>query len=211
LLMILANDFYITQNNTFFLGRIDGIILLVLFAIFLLYLYKSIKEDRKIVKKQFKEEQQGGKSPLWKDIIWVIGGLVGLLLGGKLFIDGANQFAILAGVSELFIGVFIAAVGTSLPELIVTIQAARKNHGDITVGNIVGSIIFNILFALGLPALIKPIPINPAVIAVDGMFLIVMVLLFLFFATSNKKIKRYQGAILVASYLIYGIFLFIRL
>ncbi|MFH1276704.1 MAG: calcium/sodium antiporter [Candidatus Woesearchaeota archaeon] len=213
-LIIFSNDFYIFQNNTFSLGRIDGIIFMLVFIVFMFYILRTVKENRanvgKDIKKDIKEEL-GTTEPLWQNILRIIGGTFALLGGGKLFIYAAEKLAISAGVSELFIGVTISAIGTSLPELIVTIKAAWRGHGDIAVGNIVGSCIFNILFALGLTSLIKPINILPSVISTDGMILVFITILLLLFSSSSKKIDRWEGAVLILTYLAYFGFIVWRL
>jgi cation:H+ antiporter len=210
LLLILSNDRFIFNTDRFLLGRIDGLIFLGLFVIFLYYIYKSMRQDQKSVHKQFKESLEE-QNPNWKNILLITGGIVGLFVGGKLFVNSASELAITAGLSEVFVGLTIAALGTSLPELITSIVAAFKGSGDLAIGNLVGSDIFNILFALGITTTISPITINPAVLAVDGMILLAGVLLFLLFATSRKQISKWEGSAMVLMYVCYLSFLIWRL
>lgn len=210
LLLILASDFFIFREETFSLSRFDGLIFVVIFVIFMVYIYRSMKDYHQDVKKQFKEEYKHDNS-LTKNILFIIMGLIALVGGGKLFIMGAEDLAFLVGVSEIFIGTAIAAIGTSLPDILVSVRAAWRGHGDIAVGNIIGSCIFNILFVLGIVSLIKPIVVNSGVLAIDGMVMALTALLFLLFATSSKRVGRKEGAILVLVYIAYFIFLVWRL
>ena len=210
LLLILSNDRFIFNTERFLLGRIDGLIFLTLFGVFLYYIYKSMKQDQKSVKKQFKESLED-QNPTWKNVLLICGGIVGLFVGGKLFVNSASELAITAGLSEVFVGLTIAALGTSLPELITSIVAAFKGSGDMAIGNLVGSDIFNVLFALGITTTIKPISVNPAVLAIDGMVLLASVLFFLLFATSKRELSRWEGSAMVLMYLCYLSFLIWRL
>ncbi len=210
LLLVLANDFFIFQRETFILDRFDALVLLAVFGIFIYYIFRSMKEDVQSVEREYSAEFKH-KNPPWKNALFILGGLVALLAGGHLFVNGAVRLAVLAGVSEVFIGLTVAALGTSLPELTASIRAAWKGHADIALGNIVGSYVFNILFALGIPALIRPIAINPGVLAIDGIVLTIITLFFLLFAASGKRISRGEGVALVAMYLAYLAFLIVRL
>ncbi len=202
LLLILGNNFFIFRLNTLSLDRIDGIIFLLVFGLFLYYIFISARKDRQQHDKKaaalFRQQNSG-----WKNAAFIIGGLLVLVIGGKLFTYAATKLAEVAGLSEAFIGLTIAAAGTSLPELFTSVVAARKKQGDIAVGNIVGSNIFNILFVLGITSVIKPLTISPAMLAVDGMVMIAVSGLFLFFAARYGKIGKSAGIILLVSYLLY--------
>ena len=212
LLLILASNHFIFQRNSFSIERIDGIILLVIFGFFMYYIFQSLKENhhRASVKKEFRTAIIHD-NPLWKNIIFILGGIAGLVIGGRLFTTYATKLAELIGASEAFIGLSIAALGTSLPELATSGMAAWKKHGDLAIGNIVGSNIFNILFVLGLVSVIKPISVNPGVLAVDGIIMLVLTLLFLLFATSTRRIYKWEGVVLLLSYVAYFVFLVVRL
>ena len=181
LLLILGMNWFIFQEPTFSLGRFDGIVFLVIFGFFLLYVFTTAREEQKDVRKQFTAEYKN-KNPIWKNSLYIIGGIAALVIGGKIFVVNAEKLAALAGISQSFIGLTIAAVGTSLPELATSAVAAWKKQSDIAIGNIVGSNIFNILFVLGITSLIKPIPVNPAMLATDWIVMILGSLLFLVFA-----------------------------
>ena len=202
LFLLLANDSYLFGKSTFFIGRIDSLILLIIFAIFIIYVYRSLKHQRKEVKKEFAKEYKH-LNPLWKNTLMICIGIIMLVVGGKLFVNSASDLAKLFGFSEAFIGVTIVALGTSLPELFTSAVAAYKKEASIAIGNIVGSNIFNILMVLGIVGLIKPIAINQSLLFFDGMIMIGITLLFLLFATIGKNLKRWEGAFLLLSYASY--------
>jgi len=141
----------------------------------------------------------------------IIGGLIGLVYGGKLLVDNAIVLAQLAGMSQALIGLTIVAVGTSLPELVTSIIAVRHGHDDLAVGNIVGSNIFNILWILGVTSTILPLPISDAVQTDILVNAGVTILLFLFmFVGARHKLNRWQGAMFVLMYIGYVGYLVIR-
>ena len=202
LLLILANDFFIFGENTFSLGRFDGVIFTIVFLAFMYYIFKTIKEDKKTIKKEFTEEYKHENS-LWKNISYMVGGIIALVAGGKLFTTYAGQLSELAGLSQSFIGLTIAALGTSLPELAASGVAAWKGHGNIAIGNVVGSNIFNVLFVLGMTSLIKPIEISASVLSIDAVIMIFISMIFLVFATRNKALNRKEGIALLSMYVLY--------
>ncbi len=210
ILLLLGADWFIFQEQSFSLGRFDGVIFLLIFAFFLLYVYTTAREEQRDVRQQFTAEYKS-KNTLWKNSLLIVGGLAALIIGGRIFVMNAEKLAQLAGISEAFIGLTIAAAGTSLPELATSAVAAWKKQSDIAIGNIVGSNIFNILFILGITSLIKPIPVNPVMLATDGIVMIVASLLFLVFATRDRRVVRMEGIVLLACYLAYFGYLVWRL
>ncbi|MBS3116780.1 calcium/sodium antiporter [Candidatus Woesearchaeota archaeon] len=205
LLLILASDHFLFGENVFILGRIDGIIFLLLFSCFIAYILANMNKEKKIVTTEFLAFKRDHS--LFKSIFIIISGLAGLIAGGKIFTFGATELAIRAGISEAFIGLTIAAVGTSLPELATSTVAAWKKQMDIAVGNMVGSNIFNILFVLGIVSIIKPISVNPLFLQIDAMVMILVTMLFVLFATRKKIVSRGQGIFFVALYVLYTAFL----
>ena len=154
------------------LSRIDGIIFIVLFIVYLLYLLKSAKNND--------EKQEETKDmPVWKLLLALVVGMGIVILGSNITVDSASYIAKAAGVSERVIGLTIVALGTSLPELVTCIIAAKKNSADLAIGNIIGSNIFNILFVLGLTSVIIDVPYQSeflldtvfAILGVLGLFL----------------------------------------
>lgn len=199
LLFFLVNGFV---NEDDLLSRWDGLILLIFFAFFLYYVYSQLKRDPEST--EVKTTEMSSR----KSGIFIVLGLVGLVIGGRLVVTSAVDMATAWGVSEKLIGLTIVAAGTSLPELATTVVAAIKKKADIAVGNIIGSNIFNIFFILGLSAVIRPIPYD-SIFNIDLYLLGVgTVLLFLaMFIAGKRKLDRWEAGILLAIYLIYTIYL----
>ena len=202
--LVMANDFIIDNAPLSVLSRIDGIILIAFFSIFLYYAFA-------ISGVEGKEEAEKEKISLLQSVLMIGLGLVGLFFGGKWVVDGAVFAAGFFGVSETLIGLTIVAVGTSLPELVTSIVAALKKEADIAVGNVLGSNIFNIFWVLGLSALINPIPFN-AVLNFDIIFFLISTILFLALAYSRKKyeLDYWEGGIMLFIYVAYVFFLISR-
>ena len=144
-----------------------------------------------------------------KSLIFIIGGLIAVIFGGTLVVDNACLIAKDFGVSENFIGLTIIAIGTSLPELVTSIVAARKQQNDIAVGNVIGSNIFNLLFILGISATIGTIGTDFNVV-IDGCVLIGICLFTYIFALANKKINRPCGVVMIFMYVAYTVYLLVR-
>ncbi|MBN2408049.1 MAG: calcium/sodium antiporter [Elusimicrobia bacterium] len=202
LLGVLANDALLDQTGRSVLSRMDGFVFLAFFAVFLCYIAVIAKDNIKSRHADVKN------TSLAKSIFMIIGGLSGLVLGGKLVESGAVDMAANLGVSQSLIGLTIVAAGTSLPELATSAVAAFKKNCDIAVGNIVGSNIFNIFFVLGISSLIKPLPITPH-FNMDIFVLIgASILLFFFMFTGKRRmLDRWEGAIFIILYIVYAVFL----
>ena len=180
------------------LGRIDGIIFLVLLAGFMVYLVMLSKKNKS------DESEEIKKLPVWKMILFIILGAAGIILGSEFTVDSAKQIAASMGMSQRIIGLTIVAFGTSLPELITSVTAAIKHNADIAIGNVVGSNIFNILFVLGVTATISPVSYDNAFICDNIMALLAMIILFVcVLLNKDKKLGRTGGIILLASYILY--------
>ncbi|MCF0183238.1 MAG: calcium/sodium antiporter [Bacteroidaceae bacterium] len=199
LLVVFISDTMLTDSQDNLLSRLDGFILLLAFAIFMILMFVNKGDD---------EETAMPATPLWGACLWIVVGLAGLVLGGELFVGNATALAREWGVSEMFIGLTIAAGGTSLPELATSIVAARKGHSAMAIGNVVGSNVFNILFILGACSLVSPLTVN-SVSAVDlGLLVFSMVALWIF-AASDRRISRTEGLTLMliyVAYIVYRIF-----
>lgn len=196
---VLTNDF-ILETQT--LSRIDGMILILFFILFLYYVYRNLKTDTTSVSIAPNSYSTG------KLALLIIAGLAGLVVGGKLMVDNAVVIAASLGVSEKIIGLTIIAAGTSLPELATTVIAAIKKNNDIAVGNIIGSNIFNIFFILGVSALIRPIPYNTVfntdiyLLAIGTVFLLLAM-----YTGQKKRLDRWEAGILLVVYLSYIVYL----
>lgn len=193
------------------IGLVDGIIFWVLLLIFMVYLFRSAKNGRTDLVDMPEEGGETAKpKPVWLLVLLIIGGGVMIVLGSNLTVDSASYIAARFGMSERLIGLTIVAFGTSLPELVTSVIAARKGNSDIAIGNIVGSNIFNILFILGTTALITEIPYAmnfnfDAIVAFAA-----LVILFVLVSNKDKTLKRWGGAVMLASYAAYFVYILIK-
>ena len=176
------------------LTRLDGIILLALFAVFMVGSVVMGKKESKLIESA--EDSEKADLPMWKCLLFIIIGFVGVVVGGQLTVKGAKELALMAGMSERVVGLTVVAIGTSLPELVTSIVAARKQQNDIAVGNVIGSNIFNLLFILGISATIGKIGTDFNVV-IDGCVLIGICLFTYIFALANKKINRPCGVVMI--------------
>ena len=198
-----ANDVLLDGGSANVISRIDGLVLLGFFLIFLRYTFAIARNGS--------EETEGEKikeMPIWKSVLFILGGLVGLIYGGQLFVDGASGIASSLGVSESIIGLTIVAGGTSLPELATSVTAALKKNPGIAVGNVIGSCLFNIFFVLGCSSAIAPLSMG-GINNVDMLVLAGSAVLFWIVGWFFKKrtITRVEGGLLVACYVIYTVYL----
>ena len=176
------------------ISLVDGLIMLALFAGYLVFLFIGTKNNP--------AEEPLKDLPLWKALTLTVIGLALIILGADIAVDAATALARIFGMSERFIGLTIVALGTSLPELFTSVSAARKGNADIAIGNIVGSNIFNILFIVGLSAIIVPVPFA-APFRIDTVIAIFAGIVLLAFALSRKKLIRSHGLLMLAMYGIY--------
>jgi cation:H+ antiporter len=206
LLGIMANDQFIDKDRVSVLSRIDGLVLLSFFVIFLYYSF-SIAKDIEGMSDYIPGKIFGMK----KSVFIVAAGLAGLTIGGKLTIDGATHLAETWGVSHSLIGLTIVAIGTSLPELATSAVAAYRKNVEIAVGNVVGSNIFNIFFILGISSIINRIPLDERQNSDIVILVLTNILLFLFMFTGKKRsLDRWEGIVFVVFYVSYIVFVVIR-
>jgi cation:H+ antiporter len=196
---ILANDRFIDGAGSSRLTRIDGLVLLCFFVVFLYY-------TAGIARNIEGAQEQTGKdvpAPLKTGVLMAIG-FVALLVGSTWVVDGAVKLATSLGVRQTVIGLTIVAVGTSLPELATSAAAACRKNAEIAIGNVVGSNIFNIFFILGVSALIRPIPFEPRVNVDIGVTIIASGLLFLCMFTGKRRtLDRWEAAVFLVLYAVY--------
>ncbi|MCM1138899.1 MAG: calcium/sodium antiporter [Duncaniella sp.] len=218
-LLICANGVILDGDSVNQLSRVDGLLMLLFFAIFMRYTI-SIATDKEstLPTTEAAREAVGVEAtdevkllPLWKSIIYVAGGLAALMYGGNLFVEGASGIARGLNVSESVIGLTIVAAGTSLPDLAASVAAALKNKPGLAIGNIIGSNIFNIFFVLGVASTVSPLPMG-GITNLDFLVLLGACLLFWLFGWIIKKriITRLEGAILMASFVAYTTYLVIN-
>ncbi len=201
LFMLVITPFRDTEIQ---LSRPEGIGLLLLFGLFILYIYNQLSEDPEAVSLEEKRLSRG------RMILYIVLGLAGLIAGGKLVVDSAIGIATDFGISEKVIGLTVVAAGTSLPELVTSLVAAVKKKNDIAVGNIIGSNIFNIFLILGVSALIDPITYDKR-FHYDLLFLAAGTF-FLFgvmFIGQKKVLERWQAALLLIAFVVYTVFLIV--
>ncbi len=186
------------------ISRIDGILYLFFFIIFLVYNSQMMKSGH------FDEEIQVKDYSKLKSVLFILLGLIMLLAGGRFIVSSAVDLARALGITERIISLTIVSIGTSLPELATSVAAARKKNVDIAIGNIVGSNIFNIFLILGLSATINPIAVSRGSFSDMLVNLLAGILLFLFiFTGKGRKIERWEGIIFVLVYLVYMVFLIV--
>ena len=194
------------------LGHLDGVIFLVLFAG---YIFCMIKIALKANREGRKVEIEGGSDEEIKllsvpmSILFIVGGAIAIAIGGDMTVDAASRIASELGMSQTLIGLTIVSIGTSLPELVTSIVAARKNEVDMALGNAIGSNVFNILMVLGIASAISPISIITENI-IDLCVLIVFTVCVWIFAGTRKKIGKIEGVCMVALYAAYAVYIIIR-
>ncbi len=188
-------------------GRIGGVILLLLFCYFLYNTFRHAKDHPSELPSD--EGQSTKKITLRRAICLILGGLVGLVVGGELIVKSAVDLATRMGVSEAIIGLTIVALGTSLPELATSVIAAAKHNSDIALGNVFGSNIFNVFFVLATSAIIRPLPAYDGIELDACMAALGSIIVWLAVKTNHeRKVQRWAGALLL---LVYGGYLTYRL
>ena len=211
-LLICANDAFLDKAPENILNRVDGLLLLCFFLIFMGYTFaiasKPVTMEQQAEHPVIEEETEIKSLPWWQSILYIIGGLAALIYGGQLFVDGATGIARNLGVSESIIGLTLVAGGTSLPELATSIVAALKKNPEIAIGNVIGSNLFNIFFVLGCSASITPLHLS-GITNFDLFTLVgsgILLWLFgLFFA--KRTITRIEGGIMILCYVAYTVVL----
>lgn len=184
------------------ISTLEGVILWGLFILYLGYLFWMTKKGEAEV-----EESESKLDKIWKMIVFILigGGLI--VWGSDVTVDAATSIAKFFNMSDQLIGLTIVALGTSLPELITSVTAAKKGNADIAIGNIVGSNLFNILFVVGTTALITPVVYAQSFLVDSIVAVVSMVLLLLLVLNKDKKLKRWGGAILLVGYAAYFAYL----
>lgn len=210
--LIVTIIFTIFCNTDGTISKVEGIILIVLFLLFIIYTIIMSKKGNKFDGTEESNELTVQDKPIsiTKNILFIIIGIIGLKIGGDLTVDNATNIARMFNVSEKIIGLTILAVGTSLPELVTSVTAAIKGNSDIAIGNIVGSNIFNILFIIGVSALITPLAYNFTYNIQMVILIAATIILALFPAIPPKnEMSRMNGLIYFILYLVYLAILFV--
>ena len=203
-----ANAPIFNPDYSLMISRLDGVVFILFFALFMVYIIKLAREGRA----DMIEEAPDKVLPMGKSILFVLLGMVGLFLGGKWVVDGAIKIAEQFGLSQNLIGLTIVAIGTSLPELVTSAMAAYRKNTDIAVANVIGSNIFNLLWVLGISAMISPMKYDPVVNA-DIIVLLVATCLIIFSVMTGRaknQIGKPTGIFFLACYIAYTAFLIYR-
>lgn len=207
---VLCLDLWFNATDENYISRGDGLILLFFFVIFMYYTFsiaRNKNEGEQVTEASLVQE---ASMPYWKIGLYIVLGLVGLVLGGNLFVSGASGIAADLGVSEAVIGLTLVAGGTSLPELATSIVAAKKGNSAIAIGNVIGSNIFNVFFVLGICSFVSPM--NATSVSLTDIFILIFSMLLMWgFASTSRKISRWEGLVMVVLYCSYVTYLILNL
>ena len=199
----------IFDHAKFTIGLAGGAILLVLLALYMYWQISGALKARKKGKIEDEPEDENKKIPSGMAVEMIILGIVGIIMGGNFVVDGASAIAENFGMSQTLIGLTIVAIGASLPELVTSMVAAKKGESDLALGNVIGSNVFNIVFILGASAVISPMTVD--ILSVyDTLMLLFISVLTLIFAKTNKRFSRAEGAVMIAIYAIYFVYVLLR-
>lgn len=204
LLAVLFLDVQLTSGTIDQITRSDGIAILLFFAVFLYYLISLACRDRKNMKKFEKPRWK-----LLKSLLFTAIGIVGIIIGSQLVVNSAMAIATGVGVSERIISLTIIALGTSLPELVTTVVAARKGEVDLALGNILGSNIFNICVVLGIPVALFGTVTPESFAMIDLYMLLASAFILFIFSLSGRKITRAEGAVMLLGFIAYYTLIFV--
>lgn len=207
-LLLMSFDTVFGNGEANVISRNEALILIMLMGIFLYSIITTALRQRKENNSQNADDEKP-KHSLPKSILFTLGGLAGIIIGGQFVVDSAEKIALTLGMSETLVGLTIVAVGTSLPELVTSIVAAKKGESDIAIGNVVGSNIFNILFVLAASAAITPMNINSQGL-IDMIILMILTIIAYVFCVTQKSVNRIEGITLTAAYAGYLAYAIIR-
>lgn len=200
IVLMLANEF--TFQNEGRLTRLDGLVLFLLFLAFLYYVFRQLKAEDELA------ETVQANLPNWKIWGYLLLGLGGLIVGGRLVVTNAVEIATIFGVSQQIIGLTIVAAGTSLPELVTSVVAALKRNSSIAIGNVIGSNIFNLLLILSVSSFARPIVYNVAFNMDLGLLIGGTIFLFIaMFSGQKKKLDRWEAGVLLIGFVVYTVYL----
>ncbi len=213
ILVLVTGIFFIVLNDSIFrnkangLSRIDAGILIASFGVFLAYILYVVHQAKKKAKRSRKREK--AKYGLWKSLLYIVITLIVIVVASDIVVDNAALIAKEIGISQKIITMTAIVIGTSLPELTMTVGASRKGEFDLAVGNIIGTNIFNICIVLGLPTLIYGGFTSNAFNFVDTTVVLLAALVYYWFGRSSRKLERFEGMLMVAIFAAYYTYLFL--
>lgn len=214
ILVLVTGIFFLILNDSIFTGkenglsRIDAGILLAAFGVFLAYILVIVHNAKK-KQKGVRRKREKAKYPLWKAIVYLLVTLVVIIIASDIVVDNACLIASEIGISQKIITMTAIVIGTSLPELTMTVGASRKGEFDLAVGNIIGTNIFNICIVLGLPTLIYGDFTSTAFNFVDTIVVLLAAVVYYWFGRSSRQLERFEGMLMVAIFAAYYTYLFL--
>ncbi len=201
ILIALMFDKFLSGDKLNIITRGEGLVLLSILVLYVYSLILTASKEKKLIKEKHK------LTP--KDILMLVLGILAVILGGELVVKSSQQIALNLGISETLVGLTIVSIGTSLPELVTSIVAAKKGETDIALGNVIGSNIFNILFVLGISSTLSPILVNSQSL-IDVLILLGITIICYILTIYNQRIGRTKGIIMALTYLIFMIYIIMR-
>ena len=214
ILVLVTGIFFLILNDSIFTGkenglsRIDAGILLAAFGVFLAYILVVVHNAKK-KQKGVRRKREKAKYPLWKAIVYLLVTLAVIIIASDIVVDNACLIASEIGISQKIITMTAIVIGTSLPELTMTVGASRKGEFDLAVGNIIGTNIFNICIVLGLPTLIYGDFTSAAFNFVDTIVVLLAAVVYYWFGRSSRQLERFEGMLMVAIFAAYYTYLFL--
>ena len=208
LLLLITTAFFFLMNDSFYknslnsLSRVDGIILIILFVIFCLYIVSITRKNKEDIESK----------PIYtkkQSIIMIICAIIGIIITSDLIVDSAVFIAESLNISQKFIAMTVIVIGTSLPELTITVLSAKKGEFDMAIGNIIGTNIFNICVVLGLPVTIFGAVYSSSFNLIDMIIVLLAALLLSIFGTSDRELSRREGIVMLLVVIVYYLYLFI--
>ncbi|MEA3392379.1 MAG: calcium/sodium antiporter [Candidatus Marinimicrobia bacterium] len=179
------------------ISRWEGILFLVIIAAYVIYLIRSSRED------EVKDELPKADNSIVRNILYTVGGIIGLVFASRAIIEGATDIAVYFGISHMVIGMTIVALGTSLPELAASIMAQVKHESDISIGNVIGSNMFNMFFVGGGAATVRGLDINVSIFTFEVPYMLLFTFLLFPIIFFSKGIKRSHAFVLLSLYILF--------
>ena len=209
-MMMLSGILFYLFSLNFVISRWEGAVLFLLLVVFVYLLIRNSRKKNKTIKSNADSSgsEVVSKFNIWKSLLFLSIGLLGLYFGARWLIDGAKNLGEAVGLSKHVIAITIIAFGTSVPELVTSVVAAYRKEMDISVGNLIGSNIFNTMLVIGIVALVQPISIEESVVNWDMLWMLAVFLVLLPMMWYKRKIGRISGMILLSAYILYIYLLF---